>query len=431
MFSSSLEPAAHGVRPEAAFAGVQSLRWLLAMRWLLILGQLALLAATSRLLAGEIPLAAIGALVAAEVAWNLFSLWRLRRGPSVRDVELFAQLCVDAVALSAIVALAGGATNPLISLYLPLIAIGAAILPRRLAAALTALSVAAYSGIAALQGDAHIHDAERAFRHHLAGMWVIFVLSAATIAWFVARTTAAIRTRDAELATAREAALRNERVVALGNLAAGAAHELGTPLATIAVLAGELERRPDLPDAAREDLTLMSAQVRECKRLITQLAERAGVDRAEAARSLDLEAWLEGLIARWRAQRPLVDPQVRLLGPRPAPTVAPDDTLAQALLNLFNNAADASPTAIEIEARWDGVALCLDVLDRGRGIAPELAPRLGRAPVPPPQASGLGLGLVLSFSAVERIGGRLALRSRDDGGTCASVELPLAALATA
>jgi two-component system sensor histidine kinase RegB len=261
-------------------------------------------------------------------------------------------------------------------------------------------------------------------------MWVIFVLSAATIAWFVARMTAAIRARDAELAAAREAALRDERVVALGNLAAGAAHELGTPLATLSVLAEELEGRTDLPQAAREDLALMSAQVRACKRLITQLAERAGVDRAEAARSLDLDTWLEALIARWRAQRPFVAPEVRLLGPRPAPTVAPDDTLAQALLNLFNNAADASPAAIEIVARWDAGALFLDVLDRGRGIPPERALGLGRTPVAP-QASGLGIGLVLSFSAVERVGGRLALRAREDGGTCASVEVPLAALATA
>lgn len=411
-------------------AGSQSLRRLLVLRWLSIAGQVALVVATERALGMPLPLGPIFAIVGCEVALNAFTHARVRRGGSVAPLELFAQLALDALALTGVVALAGGASNPLISLYLPLIAIAAAILPPRLAAGFAALSVAAYSALAFGLPQAHVHDAQRAFEFHLFGMWLVFVLSAATIAWFVARMTAAIRARDAELAAAREAALRDERAVALGNLAAGAAHELGTPLATIAVLAGELARSREIGPEAREDLALLGEQVGACKQIITQLAERAGSPRAEATQAIALDAWLRALAERWRARRANVDARFALAGSGAAPWIAPEPTLEQALCNVFDNAGDASPADVEIDARWDARALAIDVLDRGPGIASPLRARLGREPVTT-RAEGHGLGLVLAFAAVERAGGRISFDARAGGGTRARIELPLAALGAA
>ncbi len=206
-----------------------------------------------------------------------------------------------------------------------------------------------------------------------------------------------MRRRDAELAAAREAALRSERVVALGNLAAGAAHELGTPLTTMAVLAGELLREPQLPAALRPDLALVQAQIQDCKRIITQLAAQAGTSRAEGLSALPVDEWMTQLIERWRLQRPVIAPGVRLTGPRPGPRIAADATLGQALLNLCNNAADASPDRVEIDARWDARNLEVQVLDRGGGIAGELQQRLGRETIPT-RDGGLGVGLMLRGS---------------------------------
>lgn len=404
-----------------------SLRRLLALRWISIGGELVAVAATEQWLDVALPWRPILLVAGLQALLNAASYWGLARLTTIADWGLFAQLLVDVAALTAVVYFAGGAMNPLITLYLPLIAVAAAILSPRQATLLAAASVAGYSLLTVLGNPLHIHDAQRAFDLHLIGMWLTFVFSAVIIAWFVVRMTAAVRSRDAALAAAREAALRNERVVALGNLAAGAAHELGTPLATVAVLAGELENQTGLPEEVREDLALIAGQVRECKRIITALAARAGSSRAEAAQAQSLEAWLAALAQRWKNQRPMVSPQIALAGTQPAPRIAPDATLEQALLNLFNNAADASPGAVEIAAHWDARRLEVEVADRGPGIPPEIADRLGREAVTS-RTDGAGIGLVLAVAAIERSGGALSFLARDGGGTRARVTLPLEAM---
>jgi two-component system, sensor histidine kinase RegB len=411
-------------------SGAGSLRRLCLLRWISIAGQL-VFATVSALVFGVGPSPWwIGAVCGLEALFNLAS-WRRAAGqPQIGDLELFLQLLFDAGALTLVVWLAGGETNPLITLYLPLVAIGAAILPARLAALLTAVSIAAYTALSFSHGTAAIHDHARAFRLHLIGMWLIFVLAAVIIAWFVVRMTTAIRSRDAQLALAREAALRNERIVALGNLAAGAAHELGTPLATLSVLAGELVAYPGVPSEMQDDLALMQQQIQECKRIITQLAVRAGSSRAESGQPSSVDRWIEQLTRRWQAQRPIVRPRIDLQGASPGPRIVPDATLEQALLNLFNNAADASPADVDIRASWDADRLRVDVLDRGPGIPDDLVARLGHDAVTT-RDDGHGLGLMLAFSAIERSGGSLDFHPRDGGGTQAEVRLPIERLRAA
>lgn len=408
----------------SAPSGPGNLRRLALMRWFAVAGQLAAIGAARPLLGIVLPLAPMLAIVALLAAYNLLTLARLKRAQQVPDTELFAQICVDITALTVLLFFSGGASNPFVSLYLPPITIAAAVLPIRYAWAVAGISVAAYSMLVFINVPLKLPDAERATRLHLAGMWLIFVASTALITWFVARMTAAIRSRDLQLAAAREEALRNERVIALGSLAAGAAHELGTPLATMAVIAGELVRQPGATADMKEDLALLREQIDHCKGIITGLAEQAGQARAEGGKAVALDCWLDEVVARWRKLRPRAEAQVSLRGPAPAPLVVGETTLEQAMLNLFNNAADANPAGVEIEADWDAAALRLEVRDRGPGIDGKVLLAAGRAFVTT-RAEGTGIGLFLAHAAVERLGGRIVLANREGGGAVTRIELPL------
>lgn len=365
--------------------------------------------------------------------WALISLltWlRLRRPTAVSTQELFWHLVIDLVLLTTLLAISGGHTNPLTALYLPTVAIAAAILPRRLAWAIGISSVLAYTLLWKVGQPLIIDDVHRAMQMHLVGMWLTFAAAALLISGFISHTTQTLRAREQQLAAAREQAMRDERIVALGNLAAGAAHELGTPLATMAVIAGELERDPDLPTALASEVSMLNRQIIACKTIISRLAERAGQPRAQESSWLPAPTWLEQLIERWRNLRPQARAQLHVMAATAARSASPPDiqtdlTLEQALLNLFNNAADASPEPVDIHLDWTANELIIDILDRGPGLDSEQLARAGREFFPT-HASGSGIGLFLTHAALERQGGRLQIQTRSGGGSQIRVYLPLA-----
>jgi two-component system sensor histidine kinase RegB len=234
--------------------------------------------------------------------------------------------------------------------------------------------------------------------------------------------TRLIRERDAELAAAREQALRDERVMAIGTLAAGAAHELGTPLATMALLAGELARDEQLPDAAREDIALLREQIAACKTIITGLSRRAGAERLENADLQPVDRWLDAVRQRWHALRPQAESHLAVSGAQPVPLIAADPRLEQALLNLLNNAASASSQAIDVGLAWNADGITIDVRDHGPGFPEEILEQGGRQAFPAHE-HGSGIGLMLTRAALEQTGGCLSLSNPPDGGALARLEL--------
>lgn len=397
-----------------------TIRRLVVMRWWLLAGEVVAVLGVPSLLDLPLPRWPMLAVVVLQALANGLAARRLRGAESFGDGELFVQLVIDVAALSVLMFLSGGAANPLISLLLPPAAIAALALPARLVAAVVGLAILAYSVLMVVYLPLPIADAERAARLHLAGMWFTFVLSVVMMAWFVVRMTASIRQRDAELAAVRERALRDERVVALGALAAGAAHELSTPLATMAIVAGELEHDASLADAARADVALLKKQVAACKGIISGLAERAGAERLDNAGAVRADRWLADIHARWLELRPRAVSELRLADPATAPSVIVDATLEQGLLNLFNNAANTG-SAVSVSADWDRHGLTIEVRDHGPGFPPQVLAQAGRAPFPV-HAGGSGVGLFLVHGAVARLGGQLTLLN--DGGGVARIHLP-------
>ena len=400
-----------------------AIRRLTTLRWWVLAGEVCAILAVPPLLDIPLPQVAMLVVIALQTVSNLLAMRRLAHLGGFSESEFFFQLLIDIVALSVLMFLSGGAANPLISLLLPPVAIAALVLSARLVVLVAVCAVAAYSLLNVLYLPLPIADAERAARLHLAGMWVTFVLSAVMLAWFVVRMKASIRERDAELAAIREKALRDERVVALGALAAGAAHELGTPLATMAVIAGELERDPTLPSGAREDIAILHRQVIACKEMISGLAERAGAERLDSAAAVHADRWLTTVFERWCELRPRVDAELDMGGVSPRLTFAVDATIEQGLLNLFNNAANAG-SKVRVSAACDATGLTIEVRDDGPGFPAQVIEQAGRAPFAV-HGGGSGIGLLLAHAAVARLGGQLTLHN--DNGGVARVRLPAAA----
>ncbi|HUF19483.1 MAG TPA: ATP-binding protein [Burkholderiales bacterium] len=375
----------------------------------------------------ELPLLPLAATIGMLALMNLTTWWRLRRMRAVSDPEIFGQLCADVLLLTLALYLTGGATNPFVSLYLLPLTIAAIALPARHAWAMASLTAAAYSLLLFWYqplGHGYVHHHSDAFELHVLGMWFNFLLSAVLIVYFIGRMAASVRARERELTEARERVLRDEQLVMLGTFAAGAAHELGTPLSTMAVVVRELEREHASDGALTAGLATLRSQVEHCKHILTRLVERTGQARSEGVRLRALDAVIDEAVERWKLLRPEARLRVRMEGQGPVPQIAAEETLTQALVNVLNNAADASPEDVELVFGWAQSEARLEIWDRGCGLSDEALGRAGREPYTEKAPRGLGLGLLLANATFQRIGGTLSLDNHGQGG-CARVTLPI------
>jgi two-component system sensor histidine kinase RegB len=386
----------------------------------------------------------IWATIAALGVLNLLTWLRLRSNRPVSNAELFAQLCADVLALTVLLYYSGGSTNPFVSLFLLPLVIAAATLPHRYTWAMTVVTTGCYTllmkyyvPLPLLRGGMD-HDLsgmddmpmegmgmeaapDSIFNLHVIGMWLGFVISAVIVSWFVARMAHAVRERDAALARVREETLRNERIVALGTQAAGAAHELGTPLSTMAVIVGELKREPETSPEWSASLDILDAQIRACKhRLNKLLADAQSNDNAAMPQQFIAE-----VLDEWQLLRPTVRYRCDIAAADwPQRRMSADPSLRAALLNLLNNAADASPDGIVMTARHDADNFILSIHDHGAGLTPDVAAHAGAAFFST-KDEGHGSGLFLANATIERLGGKVRLFNRDEGGATTEITLPL------
>jgi two-component system sensor histidine kinase RegB len=417
--------AAHPSQPSSAALNLQRV---VTYRNLMVAAQLVAIMVAA-VMDFVLPLTPILAVIAMFIALNFVTWSRLRWIDSpVSERELFFHLLTDVVILGALLYFTGGSTNPFVSLFLVPLTLAAASLPGRYTWAIAGVALLCYSLLMAWYIPLSHRHGEN-FSLHVIGMWFGFVLSAVLISYFAVKMSANLREREQALAQAREDALRDERLVALGTLAAGAAHELGTPLATMAVLAKDLEQDCAAMPAAAGSLAVLRGQITRCKDILAKLAASAGQSRAEAGRGDALDLYLAQLTAEWHSERPSVQLRQQWQGPRPAPHIIADLTLTHAITNVLNNAADASEQEVEVIGDWNERELRLEIRDRGAGLSDGAASHAGEPFfTTKPPGSGLGLGLFLAQSAIKRLGGSLQISNRAEGGACARIVLPLSNL---
>jgi two-component system sensor histidine kinase RegB len=370
----------------------------------------------------ELPWMPISATLGISALLCALTALRLTRDWPVTEQEYAAQLAFDLLIHSALLYYAGGATNPFVSYYLVPLTIAAATLPWLYTLFLAGLALVSFTLMLIWFRPLQllINPGGETLSY---GMWLSFALSASLITFFVAKMAEALKHQELLQAQRREQSMRDQQLLAVATQAAGAAHELGTPLSTMSVLLKELRQEHTHQPQLQEDLSLLQDQVQLCKETLQQLVRAAEADRRQAVYEQTAQEWLEAVLGRWHLMRPEVSYRFECPSVGAAPRLIPPTDLTQALLNLLNNAADACPDNLLVTLSWNATDICLSIRDHGSGVPLAIAEQIGK-PFFTTKGKGFGLGLFLSQASVTRVGGTVKLYNHEEGGTLTELRLP-------
>jgi two-component system sensor histidine kinase RegB len=414
-------------------SGPINLRTLILIRWIAIAGQASTILIVHYGLGFRLPLIQALGVVASSALLNLVLIvlrqWAARLG--ARDAALY--LGYDVLQLAVLLYLTGGLQNPFAILILAPVTVAATILSRRAVIALSLLAIAAISVLALRHMPLPWRDEPLVFPPELVlGIWIALVLATVFIGaytWSIAQ--GARRLRDAMAAT-QLALAREQRVSAVGALAAAAAHELGSPLATIAVVAKELVRELPAGSPHAEDAALLLSQSERCRRILAELAHQPEEDGGSPYTRLPISALVETAAASYWNQG------IRLIlatAGEPAeeePLVRRSPEIMHGLNNLIQNAAQFAAREVSITTFWDAKAVTVEIDDDGPGFPLHLLGRLGepylstRAGV----TDHMGLGIFIAQSLLERSGAKLVFDNLAEGGAHVAISWNRANLET-
>jgi two-component system, sensor histidine kinase RegB len=373
-----------------------------------------------------VPLAAVGGILGLYGLVDAATLLRLRNPAPIGELEMLAQLLADIAILTALLYLTGGARNPIALYYLLLVLYSSSALPPRRAWLLAGVGVVCYVALHFFHVALPLPNAQDVDeRLDNFTRILMYAFIAVLIAWFGIRLSALQLVQREQRRADAEKNARERYLVGLAALSAGAAHELSTPLSTISVLVTDLRESDSPPPDWRENIEMLWTQVQLCRRSLSELAGAASVEQLGQLRSVRVNELIAQVAARLRSLRPALPLKLGLQLDDDL-ALQSDHTLPQALMNFLNNAADASPSSVELRAAQDALnplKLVIEVLDRGPGIAPELRQKLGKDFVTT-KAPGHGAGILIAQAAIERLGGSVAISERRSGGTCVRIELP-------
>lgn len=404
---------------------------LILLRWIAVIGQVITIATVHYGFGITLPLGTMLAVAGALAAFNALSLlyWR-DRTPGSKPALLIG-LLVDVAALTMQLYLSGGIGNPFAFLFLLHVVLGAVLLPPGqswIVAAATSLCLIA---LALLQSPVVIpmRPGDGLADPYVQGLLICFVLIATLLVVFIARIARIVRARDARLAALRQQAVEEEHIVRMGLLASGAAHELGTPLSTLAVILRDWQHLPsfDSDPELLHDVLEMQTQVERCKSIVTGILLSAGETRGDAPAETTLHAFLDDLVAEWRSTRPVRGFEYRNHLDQDFDIVS-DTGLRQMICNVLDNALEASPDWLALDATRNGDAIVIRVVDAGPGFSEAMLAQFGQPYRSSKGRPGGGLGLFLSLNVARTLGGSLDAGNHPRGGAIVTMTLPLATL---
>lgn len=410
-------------------AARQNLRQLSIIRNIALGGQLLALLFFSQIQDIGLPVITLSVVLAFYGIVIAATWWRTFQSPAITELEFFSHLLIDILFFTALLYFSGGASNPFVSYYLVPISIAATTLPLRYTWSIALLSLGAYSwllvnylpipALSPAQEQGHHHESSSNL--HILGMWCNFVVSALLITYFVTRMASTLKQQEIKLAQQREDQLRDEQVIGIGSLAAGTAHEMGTPLNTMKILVDEMkDEKPEL----EADLSILQQQIEQCRTTLKQLVLTAETS-TDGLEIKPIREYFNKLLERWQVLHPKIQADIKYADNLPEYETRFHPTIAQSLMNLLNNAADASPRRVDVTLFWNTTVVELNIRDYGKGITAKQQESLGK-PFYSEKTDGMGLGLFLTQASINRYGGEVTIRPAEGKGTLTRVILPLA-----
>ena len=411
-------------------ANLRNMLLLVQLRWLAVAGQIVTVAVVQWGMGVRLPLPWMFVAPAVLAAVNLLSAPILQPKRTVSDRELFAALLIDVAALTFQLYLSGGATNPFAPLFLMQVVLGAVLLTPLHAWMLIAVATLCLALLGFVYRPLVLTGAGAGlFSLYLQGALVCFALTGVLLVFFVTRIGSNLKARDAYLADLRQQAAEQTHIVRMGLLASGAAHELGTPLASLSVILSDWRRMDPFKDPElAHDMSQMQAEVERCKAIVTGILMSAGEARGQAPARTTLRAFLAETAEEWRASHPEIVVE-RRDGLSADPTIISDSALKQVFSALFENAAEAGARRIDLWTTLDDGMVAIAIADDGRGFPAHILERLGQPYQSTKERPGAGLGLFLLVNVLRTLGGSVNARVRPGGGAEVRLSLPLAALA--
>ena len=414
----------------------KNLLLLASLRWIAVAGQIAAILVAKAWLSISLPLVEMGYVLLFLVALNLISFALLRSRVVIDEKLLFTALLLDVGALTAQLYLSGGAVNPFVSLFLLQVILGAVLLPTSYVWALTGIAGLCFLWLIRFHRPMDLtafglgaHGQSSFLSLHLYGMFLCFLLASGLTVLFVTRITANLRDRDRLLSDLQQRSVEEGHIVRMGLLASGAAHELGTPLATVSVILNDWEHMPAIgkDPLLSPDLKEMRGALARCKEIVSGILLAAGEARGEDAVRTTLPTFLTDVLNQWRGSRAPREFMTSVQIGRDVPIVA-ETVVRQTILNMLDNALEASPDWVGLSAVLSGPNLVVTVSDRGKGFAPEILANLGKPYQSTKGRPGSGLGLFLVVNVLRKLGGALTVRNVAEGGAAVEMRLPVAAL---
>ncbi len=398
---------------------------LVLIRWGIAAAEILTISIARKFLGIALPTAPLFALIVALLISNCVLLGCLATLNTRSKSWIGGVLIFDTALLTALLYFSGGVVNPFTVLYLLYITLAAVVLSPLWAYFLASSSSACFGALFLLGSPVvldHSHHMNHgnAFSLHLIGMWIAFTLTSFLIAYFISDLARALSKKEEKLQEMRTLTAKQEKLASLTTLAAGAAHELSTPLSTIALVSKELER--EVGESLREDTSLIRSEVERCKAIVDRMSGRVNQGDTETA---PLDKCVKGLIDR-------IPPENRsrltiVSDIETSSIYLPIGDIVSILSSLVNNSFDASSpeskVSLFIDRKED--TLSFMVVDTGIGIPPEIISKIGEPFFTTKEpGKGMGLGVFLVRLTAERLGGHFALTS-GSGGTTAKVSLPI------